>query len=55
VGVEFVAVAGDDAGGFLAAMLERIEAEIHEFCGFGVTEDSYDAAVVVEVVVENIN
>src|SRR3981189_2621698 len=30
VDVEVVAVAGDDAGGFLAAMLERVEAEVGE-------------------------
>src|SRR5436190_1667675 len=46
--VEFVAVAGDNASRFLAAMLERVEAEIDELCRFGVAEDSYDAAMVVE-------
>jgi hypothetical protein len=55
MGVEFVAVAGNDAGGFLTAMLQRVKAEIDEFCGFGVAEDADDAAVVVEVVVENVN
>src|SRR5438128_404019 len=52
VGVKFGAVARDDAGRFLAAVLERIEAEIDEFSGFGVAENSNDAAMVVEVVVE---
>src|SRR5882724_7669005 len=51
VGVEFVAVAGDNAGGFLAAMLESVKAEIDELCRFGVAEDSDDAAVVVEPII----
>src|SRR5437879_6434403 len=53
VGVEFVAVAGDNASGFLATMLKSVEAEVDELCRFGVAEDSDDAAVVVKVVVEN--
>src|SRR6267142_279544 len=51
VSVEFGAIGRDDAGGFLAAMLERVEAEIDELCRFGMAEDSDDTAVVVEVVV----
>src|SRR5256885_4387658 len=51
VGVEFVAVAGDNAGGFLAAMLESVETEIDELRRFGMAEDSDDAAVVVEAVI----
>src|SRR5438105_11507340 len=52
VGVEFVAVAGDNASGFLATMLKSVEAEVDELCRFGVAEDSDNAAVVVKVVVE---
>src|SRR5882724_3995898 len=51
VGVEFVAVAGDNAGGFLAAMLERVETKIDKLCRFSVAEDSDDAAVVVEPII----
>ena len=51
VSVEVVAVAGDDAGGFLAAMLECIEAEVREIGGFGMAEDAEDTTLVVEVVV----
>src|SRR5215831_5692177 len=52
VELEFGAVARDDAGGFLAAMLERVETEIDEVRRFGMAEDAEDATVVVEVVVE---
>ena len=37
-------LAGDDPAGFLTAMLERVEAEVGQFRGFGMTEDSDDAA-----------
>src|SRR5215470_4802092 len=51
MGVEFATVARNDAGGFLAAMLQRIQAEIHEFRGFFVAVHSYHATMVVEVIV----
>ena len=51
VELQFRAVARDDAGGFLAAMLERVEAEIGEVGRLRMTEDAEDATVVVEVVV----
>jgi hypothetical protein len=50
--LELRAVARDDAGGFLAAMLERVEAEIGEVRCLRMTEYAEDATVVVEVVVE---
>ena len=53
VKLEFGAVARDDAGGFLAAVLESVEPKVHEVRGFGMAEDAEDATVVVEVVVEN--
>ena len=49
--VQFVAVAGNDAGGFLAAMLQRVEAEIGEVGGFGVAEDAEHTTLVVEMIV----
>jgi len=52
--VEFGAVTGDNAGGFLATMLESVEAEIGEFGGFGMAEYAEDTTVVVEVVVEDV-
>ena len=45
------AIGGDDAGGFLAAMLQGIEAEIGELGGFGMAEDAADTTVIVEVIV----
>jgi hypothetical protein len=51
VDVEIVAVARDDAGGFLAAMLERVETEVGEVGGFGMSEDAEDTTFVVEVIV----
>jgi hypothetical protein len=49
--MELRAVAGDDAGGFLAAMLQGIKSEIGEVCRFGVAEDAEDTTLVVEVIV----
>src|SRR5215470_14111856 len=46
VDVEIGAVAGDDAGGLLSAMLEGVEAEISEFGRFGMIEDVEDFTVV---------
>src|SRR5438105_14985865 len=53
VEMEFRAVAGDDTGGFLAAMLEGIKAEVSEVRGFGMAGDAKHAAVVVNAVVED--
>ena len=36
-------------------MLQRVKAEIGEFGGFGVAEDAADAAVIVEVIVVDVN
>ena len=44
------AVAGDDPGAFLAAMLLRVEAEVGELCGFRVAVDREDPTFVVEFV-----
>ena len=46
-----IAVGRGDAGRFLAAMLQRVEAEIGELGGFGMAEDAEDAAVIVEMIV----
>ncbi len=51
VGVELLAVARDDAGRLLAAMLERVKPEVRDVGGLGMAEDTEDAARVVEVVV----
>ena len=42
--VEAAAVEGDDAGGFLAAMLQGVQAERGDGGGFGVAEDAEHAA-----------
>jgi hypothetical protein len=49
--LEFRAVARDDAGRFLAAMLESIKAEVNQIRGFGMAKNSADATLVVEMVV----
>jgi hypothetical protein len=49
--VELRAVTRNDAGGFLAAMLKRVEAEIGEVGGFGMTEDAEDTTFIVEMIV----
>ena len=51
VKMQIGAVAGDDSGGFLATMLERVEAEIRELRGFFVAEDAEHTTFVVKVVV----
>ena len=55
VEVQFGAIAGDDARGFLAAMLQRVKTEISEVGGFGMAEDAEDTTLVVEVIVENLD
>ena len=45
-----LAVGGGDAGALLAAMLQRIEAEIRQVGRFGMPEDAKDAALVLELV-----
>ncbi len=49
--LEFRAVARDDAGGFLAAMLESVKAEVNQIRGFGMAKNAEDATMVVEMVV----
>jgi len=49
--LEFGAVACDDAGGFLAAMLESIKAEVSQIRGFGMAKNAEDATIVVEMLV----
>ena len=50
VAVNLAAVARGDAGAFLAAMLQRIQAQIGEVGGFGMAVDGEDAAFLVEFV-----
>ena len=42
--MEAAAVERDDAGGFLAAMLERVQSECGDGGGLGVAEDAEHAA-----------
>ena len=44
LGMEALAVEDDDAGGFLAAMLERVQAERGDGGGVGMAEDAEHAA-----------
>ena len=55
VDVEAVAVVGDDAGGFLAAMLERVKAEGGDGRGVGDAPDAEDAALLVQLVVIDVD
>ena len=50
--LEVMAVGGGDAGRLLAAMLERVEAEIDDVGGLDVIPDAEQAALVVELVVQ---
>ena len=52
--MEPLAVEGDDAGGFLAAMLEGVQAERRDRGGVGVAEDAEDAALLAQPVVVEI-
>ena len=49
--VQRSAVGGDDARRLLPAMLQGIEAEVGEFGGFGMAEDSADTTVIVKMIV----
>ena len=49
--VEFLAVAAADAGGFLTAMLQRMEAERHHGGGIFNAGDSKNAALFPQLVV----
>jgi hypothetical protein len=51
--MKLIAVARDNAGGFLAAMLQRVKSEIGEIGGFGVAEHAEDTTFVMEMIVEN--
>src|SRR4029077_10354480 len=48
---EIGTVARNDSGGFLAAMLQRVEAEIGEVRGFRMAEDAEHTTLVVEMIV----
>src|SRR4029077_11128008 len=48
---EIGTVTRNDAGGFLASMLERVEAEIGEVRGFRMAEDAEHTTLVVEMIV----
>ena len=50
LGVEALAVEGDDAGGLLAAVLERVQAERGDGGGVGMAEDAEHAALLAQPV-----
>src|SRR5262245_23059905 len=55
LGMEALAVVGDDAGRFLAAMLERVQPERRDRGGVRVAEHAEDAALLTQpVVVETV-
>ena len=49
--MELCAVIRDDARRFLAAMLQRVQAQSRQRAGFGVTENPEDTAFLVEMIV----
>ena len=49
--MELVAIKTDDSGGFLAAVLHRVEAEGGHGGGLGMAENAEDGALLVEVIV----
>ena len=51
LGVEVVAVVGDDAGGLLAAVLEGVQAERGQRRGVLVAEDAEDPAFLAQAIV----
>src|ERR1700760_3505404 len=51
VDVKLRAVTRYDSGGFLAAMLQRVEAQVGHLGGFRMIEDAEDAALIVEMIV----
>ena len=51
MGVELLAVEGDDAGRLLAAMLQRVQAERRQRRRIRMAEDAEDAAFLVQLVV----
>ena len=51
MGVELLAVIGDDAGRLLAAMLQRVQAERRQRRRLGMAEDAEHAAFLVQMVV----
>ena len=54
LGMEALAVEGDDAGGFLAAMLERMQAERGDRGGVGMVEHAEHAALLAQPVAINV-
>jgi hypothetical protein len=51
VRVELPTVVGDDAGGFLAAVLQGVQAKGGQRGGIGMAEDAENAALLVEFIV----
>ena len=49
--VKLPAVAGDDAGAFLAAMLQGVKAVVSQFGGVGMAENAEDAAIMFWIIV----
>ncbi len=49
---EFCAIGSAHSGSFLAAMLQGVEAEVGGFRGVGLAENAEDAAMIVEMIVD---
>ncbi len=46
--MELLAVKGDDTGGFLTAMLERVQSERRQRCGIGVPQNAEHPAFLMQ-------
>ena len=51
MGVELLAVGGDDARAFLAAMLQRVEAVVSQLRGVRMAVNAEDAAIMFRIVI----
>ena len=51
--IKLLTVARDDTGGFLASMLQGIEAEIRQVCRFLVAIDAEDRTFIVKLIRSN--
>jgi hypothetical protein len=53
-GMEVLAIGGDDPAPFLTAVLQSVEAKVGQVGSFFMTEDTEDAAFVVEFIVHTV-
>ena len=52
--MELSAIMGDDTGGFLAAMLQSVQAERRQYAGIGMVENAEDAAFLAKFIARHL-